>query len=38
MIVNLLTEGLAHKVFKTHVANMDIVETFNISGQWELLM
>lgn len=30
MITNPLTKGLAPKIFKTHVANMAIVETFDI--------
>lgn len=32
MIVDLLINGLAPKVFKTHVANMGIVKTFDFFG------
>ncbi len=32
MIADPLTKGLAPKVFKTHIANMGIVETFDILG------
>lgn len=32
MIANTLTRGLTPKVFKTHVANMSIVETFDVFG------
>ena len=32
MVADPLTKGLAPKVFKTHVTNMGIVETFDIFG------